>query len=192
MIDGSGSESGSIPLTIGSGSGSRRPKNMWIRIRIGTRIRNTGKNILFLVDHIADLAVVDWLRAGWPVPRIGRDACRKKIHNISQKRLKCTGHTQRQTPWKYISCENLLFLRKIYAKMLQISLKLLARLVWCFSNFVAKCVFQGRANKSKFKFKGFFTYMRANVTAHLCILADRGRLECRVYGRLLPLVLFSR
>jgi hypothetical protein len=38
MIEGSGSKagSGSIPLT--SGSGSRRPKNMWIR-RI--RIRNT-------------------------------------------------------------------------------------------------------------------------------------------------------
>jgi hypothetical protein len=41
MIEGSGagSESGSIPLT--SGSGSRRPKNMWIRIRI----RNTGISI---------------------------------------------------------------------------------------------------------------------------------------------------
>ncbi len=32
--------SGSIPLTSGSGSGSWRPKNMWIRIRIW--IRNTG------------------------------------------------------------------------------------------------------------------------------------------------------
>ncbi len=31
MIEGSGS--GSIPLTNGSGSGSMRPKNMWIRIR---------------------------------------------------------------------------------------------------------------------------------------------------------------
>jgi hypothetical protein len=30
---GAGSESGSIPLTNGSGAGSRRPKNMWIRIR---------------------------------------------------------------------------------------------------------------------------------------------------------------
>jgi hypothetical protein len=39
MIEGSGS--GSTPLTSGSGSG--RPKNMWIRwIRI--RIRNTGWN----------------------------------------------------------------------------------------------------------------------------------------------------
>jgi hypothetical protein len=38
MIEGSGSVagSGSIPLTNGSGSGSRRPKNRWIRIR------NTG------------------------------------------------------------------------------------------------------------------------------------------------------
>ncbi len=39
MIEGSGSESGSIPLT--DGSGSRRPKNMWIRW-IRKRIRNTG------------------------------------------------------------------------------------------------------------------------------------------------------
>jgi hypothetical protein len=31
---------GSIPLTNGSGSGSRRPKNMWIR---WIRIRNSGK-----------------------------------------------------------------------------------------------------------------------------------------------------
>jgi hypothetical protein len=46
MIKGSGSRAGSgsesIPLT--SGSGSRRPKNMWIRwIRI--RIRNTDKKV---------------------------------------------------------------------------------------------------------------------------------------------------
>jgi hypothetical protein len=42
MIEGSGSGagSGSIPLT--SGSGSRRPKNMWIR---WIRIRNTATNI---------------------------------------------------------------------------------------------------------------------------------------------------
>ncbi len=40
MIEGSGS----IPLTSGSGSGSRRPKNMWIRwIRIRIRIRNTAQ-----------------------------------------------------------------------------------------------------------------------------------------------------
>jgi hypothetical protein len=44
IIEGSGSRAGSvsesIPLTSGSGSGSWRPKNMWIRwIRI--RIRNT-------------------------------------------------------------------------------------------------------------------------------------------------------
>ncbi len=45
MIEGSGSRagSGSIPVTSGSGSGSRRPKNTWIRwIRI--RIRNNGRN----------------------------------------------------------------------------------------------------------------------------------------------------
>ncbi len=41
MIEGSGS----IPLTNGSGSG--RPKNMWIRwIRIRIRIRNSGKNTI--------------------------------------------------------------------------------------------------------------------------------------------------
>jgi hypothetical protein len=38
MIEGSGS----LPLTNGSGSGSMRPKNLWIRwIRIRIRIRNT-------------------------------------------------------------------------------------------------------------------------------------------------------
>jgi hypothetical protein len=41
MIEGSRSGSGSIPLTSGSGSG--RPKNMWIRwIQIRIRIRNTA------------------------------------------------------------------------------------------------------------------------------------------------------
>jgi hypothetical protein len=40
MIEGSGAVAGSIPLTSGSGSG--RPKNMWIRwIRIQIRTRNT-------------------------------------------------------------------------------------------------------------------------------------------------------
>jgi hypothetical protein len=43
MTEGSGSRagsgSGSIPLTNGSGFGSRRPKNMWIR---WIRIRNTA------------------------------------------------------------------------------------------------------------------------------------------------------
>jgi hypothetical protein len=39
MIEGFGS--GSIPLTCGFGSGSWRPKNMWIR---WIRIRNTAKN----------------------------------------------------------------------------------------------------------------------------------------------------
>ncbi len=47
IIEGSGSRerSGSIHLTSGSGSGSWRPKNTWIRwirIRIRIRIRNTG------------------------------------------------------------------------------------------------------------------------------------------------------
>jgi len=40
LFSGSIAGSGSLPLTIGSGSG--RPKNFWIhRIRIGIRIRNT-------------------------------------------------------------------------------------------------------------------------------------------------------
>ena len=38
MMEGSGWGSGSIPLTNESGSGSKRPKNMWIRIR-NTEIR---------------------------------------------------------------------------------------------------------------------------------------------------------
>jgi hypothetical protein len=39
MIEGSGAGSGSIPLAGRSGSGSERPKNMWIRIR------NTGLSL---------------------------------------------------------------------------------------------------------------------------------------------------
>jgi hypothetical protein len=41
VIEGSRSGSGSIILTDGSGSGSRRPNNMWIR---WIRIRNAGYN----------------------------------------------------------------------------------------------------------------------------------------------------
>jgi hypothetical protein len=50
MIEGAGSGSGSKHLTCGSGSG--RPKNMWIRwIRI--RIRNTAKKfIIFIVSTV--------------------------------------------------------------------------------------------------------------------------------------------
>jgi hypothetical protein len=54
MIDGSGS----IPLTNGSGSGSRRPKNMWIRwIRnpIRIRIRNTDEKSSNRSDYIPGL-----------------------------------------------------------------------------------------------------------------------------------------
>ncbi len=53
VIEGSrsGSVSGSIPLTDRSGSGSRRPKNMWIRwIRIRIRICNTDRNTAYLYD----------------------------------------------------------------------------------------------------------------------------------------------
>jgi hypothetical protein len=42
--------SGLIPLTNGSGSGSRRPKNMcilWIRIQIRIWICNTGLQVLY-------------------------------------------------------------------------------------------------------------------------------------------------
>jgi hypothetical protein len=54
--------SGSIPLTDGSGSGSRRPKNMWIRwIRIW--IRNTG-----LKDGLASLLQHARVRWAWPRP----------------------------------------------------------------------------------------------------------------------------
>jgi hypothetical protein len=48
-----GAGSGSIPLTNGSRSGSRRPKNMcnrWIQIRI--RIHNTVCNILCMIHPI--------------------------------------------------------------------------------------------------------------------------------------------
>ncbi len=43
VIEGSSSGSRSILMTDGSGSGSRRPKNIWIRL-IRIRIRNTAKN----------------------------------------------------------------------------------------------------------------------------------------------------
>ncbi len=36
---------GPVPLTSGSGSGSRRPKNLWIRL---IRISNTGTNFVLL------------------------------------------------------------------------------------------------------------------------------------------------
>jgi hypothetical protein len=53
MIEGSGSgagsRSGSIPLTSGSGFGSGRPKNTWIR---WIRIRNTGYIKTFVLLHL--------------------------------------------------------------------------------------------------------------------------------------------
>ncbi len=58
MIEGAGSGSGSIPLTNRSGSGSRRPKNMWIRwIRIP--IRNLVLSIFKLLHWKGPSA--DWL-----------------------------------------------------------------------------------------------------------------------------------
>ena len=59
MIEGSGA--GSIPLT--SGSGSRRPKNIWIRwirIRIQIRIRNTASTVFpfsLTVDNLCEIAL---------------------------------------------------------------------------------------------------------------------------------------
>ncbi len=45
--------SGSIPLTNGSRSGSKRPKNMWIRwFRIRIRIHNTCYHPSFRIIHI--------------------------------------------------------------------------------------------------------------------------------------------
>ncbi len=61
MIEGSGSRagsgSGSIPVTSGCGSGSRRPKNKWIR---WIRIRNTGNrhttsHSRHYNDHLTDI-----------------------------------------------------------------------------------------------------------------------------------------
>jgi hypothetical protein len=46
LIEGSGTGTGSIPLTNGSGSGFRRPKNMWIR-NTGRKMENTQKEIFF-------------------------------------------------------------------------------------------------------------------------------------------------
>jgi hypothetical protein len=57
MIEVSGSGAGSIPLTNGSGSVSKSPKNMWIRwFRIRIRIRNTGYPIpkLHLTPKLQD------------------------------------------------------------------------------------------------------------------------------------------
>jgi hypothetical protein len=57
MIEGSGfrAGSGSIPLTTGSGSG--RPKNMWIRIRIW--IRNTAHSVADLDPVLGAFIILD-------------------------------------------------------------------------------------------------------------------------------------
>ncbi len=71
MIAGPGSESGSIPLN--NGSGSRRPKNMWIRIRIrNTAIHCTIKDTLShhldskysTASRKRDVVNLGWLIAG--------------------------------------------------------------------------------------------------------------------------------
>jgi hypothetical protein len=82
MIEGSGS----IPLTSGSGSG--RPKNMWIRriqIRIRFRIRNTGfqNNCLFLIPllyfKVSNNTPVLLIRIRDPVVFLSLDPEWKKI-----------------------------------------------------------------------------------------------------------------
>jgi hypothetical protein len=85
MIEGSGSRagsgSGSIPLT--SGSGSWRPKNLWIRwIRIRIRIRNTAKKY--------------WIRITAVQGQIYRRAKKKKAGIISNCHIfRCCPLTQR-------------------------------------------------------------------------------------------------
>jgi hypothetical protein len=84
MIEGFGSGSGSIPLTDGSGAGSRRPKNMWIRSGFGssTLLSNKTEKENISPDggrhHLADggmsfcLLVTGWLLlfAGWGLTRL--------------------------------------------------------------------------------------------------------------------------
>jgi hypothetical protein len=56
MIEGSGS----VSLTIGSGCGSGRPKNIWIlRIGMGIRIRNTGSDTVYNSFYVIVGSVVD-------------------------------------------------------------------------------------------------------------------------------------
>ncbi len=62
---GCGSGSGSIPLTNGSTSGSRRPKNTWIRIPI--RIRNAGIHNTMLI----------WIQLQWELSSILRHTIEK-------------------------------------------------------------------------------------------------------------------
>ncbi len=77
VIEGSrsGSGAGCIPLT--DGSGSRRPKNMWIRIRI----RNTGKLPYLICEfHLAQPASEPSLPGGPSVQ--GPPANRRKINYL--------------------------------------------------------------------------------------------------------------
>ncbi len=63
-----GFRSGSILLTNGSGSGSRRPKNIWIRrIRIRIRIRNTDSSGWCLSGGKDDRQAAE---AGWGYPPV--------------------------------------------------------------------------------------------------------------------------
>jgi hypothetical protein len=61
MIEGSGAESGPIPLTNGSGSGSRRPKN--IRIRNNDR-RSTHKYTVESTVYLMPLHKIEELVLG--------------------------------------------------------------------------------------------------------------------------------
>ncbi len=92
MIEGSGSGSragsgpGSIPLTSWSGSGSGRPKNMWIRwIRI--RIRNTAGEATHFIWTLPGEAILFI----WTLPgvegRLGR-CCGRRVWRMSSVRLR--------------------------------------------------------------------------------------------------------
>jgi hypothetical protein len=50
IIEGSGD--GSIPLTGGSGSGPRRPRNIWIRIRLGSGSATLVKKKIFIMKSL--------------------------------------------------------------------------------------------------------------------------------------------
>jgi hypothetical protein len=66
-IEGSGVGSRSIPLTNGSGSG--RPKNMWIRSRI--RIRNTADIYSVFSPSCYPLSLTGYLTASVLDPSVG-------------------------------------------------------------------------------------------------------------------------
>jgi hypothetical protein len=64
MIEGSGSGYESRYIHLTNGSGSERPKNMWIRwirIRIRIRILNTPLNSICIVPTFVSV-IVEWVK----------------------------------------------------------------------------------------------------------------------------------